>query len=444
MLNRTAFRVAAALALSLPLGLSLGGSSARASKLTDVIDSFDRSPDQGLDFTFSVGWAYGQRDGKVRREFRCLTRDDAVHAFCADASQIIDINELQSTRTWQQLNLDMQLGFWRWAEVHMKLPIILSDKTDLSFDTGVDTTNTTVDPSNRPSLFSVPLDGTDRGGVGDLLFGFRFTPLSTARDFTRPTWAIGVDVVFPTAAVMTADNDKPGWGLWKVKVASSVSSRFAPWVEPYFSLDGTFNIPGSKSLFTEYGRTQTLTSPGHQLGIKLGTEFIPYEDKELQQSFIFDLGGSIDYHFEGREYTELFQALGQSTCDPRDTQNPCDLTTFTRGDIDPATGQRLKTNGLTDVEQYALLKAWFGFRWQMYRYVQFSAQGWLGHETTHFITTADAGKDLDGRNQVEAVNSKGDNEYNPVYNAAYDALGTRFRTGDVMLYGIQLSLTGKF
>ena len=68
----------------------------------------------------------------------------------------------------------------------------------------------------------------------------------------------------------------------------------------------------------------------------------------------------------------------------------------------------------------------------------------VAHDTDHFLTTADAGKDLDGFNQVEKENSMGENEYNPVYSDAYDSLGRRFLSGDIMRLGAQVSLMGKF
>lgn len=433
-----------ALAMGTVLTLGVAG-EAQASKLTNVIDTFDRTPGKdGVDFTITTSWDYWQRSGFVRREFRCLAHDEATRQFCLDASKIIDTKELKSERIWHQFNIDLELGFWRIAQLHMRLPIVLEDRTSLSFDEGVTPFNSSIDPDNRPSLFSVPFDGATRSGFYDPSFGVRFTPLSTPRDPTRPTWALGVDVTFPLGQVRKADNTGVGEGLWRIQVSSGVSARFQPWMEPYFRADGTFNLPAANSLFDDFGKTQTLVSPGHQLGITLGTEFIPYEDAEREQHFIVDLGGKIEFHFEGREYTEIFEALGNSACDPTDASEPCELTTFTRGDVDPTTGARRKSTGITDVEQYALLKAWFGFRWQMYKHIQFGAEAWIGHETTHFITTADAGTDLDGRNQVEAANSQGENEFNPVYSDAYDALGTRLRTGDVQLFGVSLSLQGKF
>lgn len=431
--------------LAVALGLVLLAPAAPAAELTTVIDTFERDPDKKLvDFSLEIGWEMLQRSGKIRREFRCLAHDEAVEGLCPDGSRVIDVNELTTERTIHALNIDAELGFGRLAQLHLKLPVILSDETKLAFDDGVDRFNSSVDPDNEPSLFSLPFDGTSRSGLGDLVFGVRFTPLSWSRDQTRPTWAIGLDLTFPTAAVKEADNDAVGEGLWRIELSSAMAARFKPWIEPYFRVSGTFNLATGGSLFQEYGRTQTLEAPGHNLSVALGTEFIPYEDHAKRAKVSIDIGGSIDYQFEGREYSDLFEALGTSPCDPRDQDNPCDLTTFTRGDIDLETNRRRKTDGITDIEQYATFTGWVGVNYQAMEHLKIRLQVSFAHETDHFITTADAGKDLDGANQVEEENSFGENEFNPVYNSAYDALGTRFRTGNTSLLGVQISLMGKF
>ena len=434
-----------------------------ASELTQIVDPFPREGDGALiNVELNVGFDMWSKSGLITREFKCVSHDKDLKEFCPDNSVVLDRREMTYTTEWQQLTFSAKVGFWRIASLELEIPYIMKDRTDLDYDDGIDPTNSSVSPSGgAPQLFQLPFSGKDRSGVGDMTARLRLAPMSHSRDFTHPNWVVDINIVFPTSELKSTDNTAPGTGLWQVELGTAVSARFMPWFEPYFRLAGNFRVTGADTFFEEFGNTQTLAAPGHQLKIALGLDLIPYENVGKEEFFAIDLGADIVYQFEGREYTALYEALGSSSCDPGDDQAPCDLTTFTRGDIDPATGERRKTDGLTDIEQYATVRGLFGFRWQMWKHIQLRFLGWIGHETAHFLTTADAGKDLDNLNQVEASNSQcvaGSptdastscgcsqcvNEYNPVYNDAYDALGTRFRSANTFLWGVNVKLIGKF
>lgn len=423
----------------------------RAAEVTDIVDGFERSSDRTVDFTLTAGWAMEQRQGVIRREFRCLAHDTIPGGgaeLCPDGSRIIDANEMTVSRLVHRLDIDLRLGFWRVAEIHARLPIVLLDRTDLDFYEGVDPQNSTVDPYNQPSLFGLPNRGARRVGVDAFSLGARLAPLSLARDMLRPDWIVDIDLSIPASAfgadVREAGNHAVTEGVWEVSFATALSARPAAWVEPYFQVGADFRIPDRSSLFYDYGRTQTLLSPGHAFHFSVGTDFLPYEDRDKERAFIIDIGGSVDFQLEGRDYTDLFDALGTSGCDPRDSDAPCDLTTYDRGTLDPDTGFRRKTDGLTDVEQFATLSGWLGVRYQLLKWIHLAARFTVAHETAHFITFSDAGKDFDGDGVVEDSNGHGDNEFSPVYNDHYDALGARFRTGNVLVLGFQLALQGKF
>ena len=416
---------------------------ATSATFTEISDAFTRGDDETVDLTLDVNWEFLQRDGKIRREFRCLRDDADVANLCADGSAVVPVNEMQVRRIIHRLNVDASVAFWRYAQLSLRLPIVLLDQTALRFDEGITTVNSTVDASNRPSLFELPYTGTKRTGLGDLRFGMRFAPLNVTRDDTQPSWAVNIDLTVPTAEVKSPTNNAPGLGLWQIDVNTALSTRFTSWLEPYFQVGGVFRVPTASSDFEEYGNTQTLVSPGHSIGIALGTEFVPYEDHGNERSFTIDIGGSVDFRFEGRERTDLFEALGTSSCDARAAE-PCELTTFSRGDVDPNTNRRRKTDGITDVEQYATFKTWVNLRYQVIRNLKLNVAFWFAHETPHFITTADAGEDLDNSGQVEESNDTGANEFNPVYSDHFDALGTRFMTANTLLFGANVSLMGKF
>ena len=422
-------------------------------QVTHIIDSHPKDDGDGLDVTVTADWEMKLRSGKILREFRCLAHDTSTasgQTLCPNGSGILDARELVANRHIQQLNVQAVIGFWRNAQLGVNLPVVLFDQTDLSFDQGVGDTgrdNSTVDPVTQPSLFPVPDEGTVRSGVGDMSITTRFTPLSFARDATRATWALDFGLTIPTGAIKEANNKAVGHGLWGIHVATAVSSRPTRWIEPYFQAGANLVVPSEDSLFKNYNsQTQTLVSPGHTIHASAGLELMPYEDRRLKRGVTIDIGGRLDFHFEGREYTDLFEALGSSPCDPKDPIASCELTTFDRGDIDPETGRRMKTNGITDVEQYANLSTWLGVRYQPIPEFQLLARFAVENELPHFLTTADAGRDLDPQfeNAVEQSNSFGVNEFNPVYNEVYDALGSRFRSGGMITYLVTIGLQGRF
>lgn len=435
-----------ALVATVAFGLLLAGPAA-ASRFTDIVDPFPRDGD-GAQINVEIGvigFDYWAKSGLITREFTCVSTDKDSQALCPNGSKILDRKEMRYESSAQGLNFSAKIGFWRVASLELHLPYVLSNQTTLDYDEGVSGSNSSVNPDGAaPKLFALPFDGRDRSGIGDLEARIRFAPLSLARDIAKPNWVVDINIVFPTSTLKSVDNDAPGQGLWQIELSTAVSARFMPWLEPYFKLGGNFRLTGADTFFEEYGNTQTLAAPGHQLLIALGVDLIPYENQGKEEFFTIDIGADLRFQFEGREYTALYEALGGSDCDPGDDNQACDLTTYTRGDIDPATGERRKSDGLTDIEQFATVRGWVGFRWQMWKHIQLRFMGWIGHETSHFLTTADAGVDLDNKNQVEASNSDGVNEYNPVYNDAYDSIGTRFRTANTFLWGLNVKLIGKF
>jgi hypothetical protein len=433
--------------------IALAAPCALSAEVTHIIDSHPKDEGDVLDVTVTADWEMKLRSGKILREFRCLAHDTSTasgQTLCPNGSGILDARELVTNRHTQRLNLKAVMGFWRNAQIGVHLPVVLYDQTDLGFDQGVGDTgrdNSTVDPYTQPSLFPVPDEGAARSGIGDLSFMTRFTPLSFARDATRATWALDFGLTIPTGTVKEANNKAVGEGLWAIQVATAVSSRPTRWVEPYFQVGAKLLVPSEDSLFKDYNSsTQTLVSPGHIIHASAGLELMPYEDRRLKRGVTIDIGGRLDFHFEGREYTDLFDALGGSPCDPKDPITTCELTTFDRGDIDPATGRRMKTDGITDVEQYANLSSWIGVRYQPIPEFQLLARFAVENELPHFLTTADAGRDLDKAedNAVEQSNSFGINEFNPVYNEVYDALGSRFRSGGMITYVVSVGLQGRF
>ncbi|MEE2779196.1 MAG: hypothetical protein VYE15_01635 [Myxococcota bacterium] len=431
----------------LALGLfTLPASPSQAASATEVVDSFANDEAFGGGYA-SAQWGMTFHRGPILREFLCLAHDTAAGGgatLCPSGSTILDARELWMERQVMFTNIDLTVGFWRHASLSLHLPLIISDTTELRYDNSVNSGNSSVDPYNQPSLFAVPNQGAVRAGLGDPSLWLRFNPISWARDNTRPTWALDLGVTIPTPMVKEANNTLVGEGLVKLDLATAVSARPAAWIEPYFRSGVTLPIRAGKTLFQDYnGATQTLVIPGATIEGRIGMELIPWELRDDSRHFTVDVGGRVAFTFEGREYTGLFDALGNSDCDPSNAENSCDLTTYDRDANEPAS-QRRKTDGITDVDQYATLGTWLRLRYRPVRGFQLALGVTGDFEMPHFLTFADAGSDLDEQNAVELENEKGINEYNPVYADGIDYPGNRFRSGGIWSVGFTVDAQWRF
>lgn len=420
--------------------------AARAAQATSIMDSYEAAPFAlPVGFTLTAGWHMTLHRSRILREHRCLAQDQTGgSSLCPNGSRILDARELDASRRIQELNLDASINLWRYASLMIHLPIVLFDRTKLGFAPGVEHNNSTVDPSNAVTLFRVPYTGHTRSGVADPTFTLRVDPFAYARDHGRPTWALNLGLTVPVAKIKRAGNTAVGKGIWAIALSTAISIRPVSWFEPYFRVGGILRFGAANSLFQSYGSTQTISGPGHEIKGAFGMEFHPYDDAKLERNVVIDLGTGMGYRFEGREYTDLFEALGNSACDPRDPSGPCNLTTFDRGDVDPSTGWARKTNGITDVAPYVTLRSWLAVRYRFLKWVKLIGRFDFAYQTPHFLTFADTGKNLDGKNDVERHNSLGQNELSPVYIKSIDGYGHRFRSGGAFDYGLTLSLQGDF
>jgi hypothetical protein len=212
-----------------------------------------------------------------------------------------------------------------------------------------------------------------------------------------------------------------------------------PFLELSYSVSNL--IEPSSTPFPKYNGGQTLVEPGDRLAVRFGSDVIAWEDPSLGQWFAIDFGGEFVYQFEGRDYTPLYSALGSSECNSLDG---CSLTKL--AGTDPNNNQvSLRSDGITDVEQFGALRGWFGVDVQAHKNVRFKIRGVLAHQLAHFLTFADAGKD-NGRQDAgenptftRGIIDPDTDEENPVFNQHMDLAGSRFRLASHLDLGFFVS-----
>lgn len=438
-----------------------------AAELTDVLDAADDN--DPYDFNLEVSYDRTEEWGMIQREYHCSntrwTPDGTPYPLppggsgydgnCANADRIVSAREMDYRHTVDLMNLRARFAIWRDLEFRFLMPIVISDQTSL------DLAGTGGDPKAKPvksycvkgqdcspssiyrtdaagvpdyvnSLFELPHTGPQRSGIGDLQFGLAWSPWNAERDDTVATWVLSLNYLAPTAGVMEKDNTAVGRKVHELTIGTQMSRRFSK-LDPYLGFDFTMVFNSPKSLFVDYGRGQTLVSPGNRFGIEFGTEVVPWENRPKHQKFSLDFGGRFGYQFEGRDYTPIFSALGTSKCNEESSN--CSLTTR-KGVGDGST--MYSTDGITDIEQYGQVWGWFGFNVQAAQFVKFRAQVNVSHQFDHFLTNADSGKD-NRRNEKGADGEyiyrtgyidEGTEEENPVFNPNLDMAGRRLRLAE--------------
>ncbi len=111
----------------------------------------------------------------------------------------------------------------------------------------------------------------------------------------------------------------------------------------------------------------------------LGLNVIPWEVRDQFQRVTIDFRFTGAYRSEGRDYSELFDALGSS--DALSIRKPSFAAYHDYGTgesvVDP-TSQKVYFTGLTDVQQHGKYTFSTEFTWQAGEYVKFTAR-WRLH-----------------------------------------------------------------
>ena len=464
--------------LAVGLSISVLQPTADAAEITDVVDAFDEA--DVFDFHLEPRFEQHIQRGTVIREAPCTPDPNGPpEAFqnaekCPDEATVIFTRELDYERIVSALDVDFQFGIWQDLEFHFTLPIIISDTRALKFAAGdgprnVSQANSSVDPTDElitddldnGGLFSTyrffsignELVGPDRSGLGDLIFGFAWSPFNQERSPHLATLRLAFDYLAPTADPAMRTNSSVGRGVHEFIFNISASRRYAI-VEPYFGVTYILPRPSADSLFQHHGGGQTTVGPGQRAEITGGAELILFESVPREQLFTFDIGFTFGFTAEGRDYSPISDALSGSACNgitPGEAGYTLDGSPFEPPSNTPindaACGwivqepanrypnpgadeseQQYYHDGITSVESYGTMGAHFGLNFQISPYVEIRVATDIETETEHFLTAARTGRDRDGDDEVDFNNP---NERSPVYNPTLDGVGRRLRVESV-------------
>lgn len=425
------------------VGLCASARTAHAVEVTDVLDAFDDDNNDPWDAALRVRFESESRNSTIGRETRCLTGDAIGNGLCSTSGNIY-AREMKYQSTKNTTFVDARFGLYKDLEFYVTFPIVTSQHSQLDFVDGVDRSNSTIyGPKDSEVLFQAPFRGAARSGFGDMIFGFKWAPYNYYRDPTHPTWLFGVDLKVPSGQAMKADNTGVGEGMYDLGLYTTISRRALQIFEPFFNIHGNIRFGSDSGLFKNYGPTQGRdVDPSSQIGSQFGLTVVPWEDVSADKRVEIEGGFGMDYIARGRAYTEIWEALA-SASNPCQAATGCVNTLHTQSDPG-ADGKLTQTDGITTVEPFGRFAGWAAVHYQPIKYFQVSAKFGWSRETAHFLTFADPGVDLDGKNGVEVKNSNNTNEFSPVYLPSVDTVGQRIRLLDASNTLFMISVTGKY
>jgi hypothetical protein len=473
----------------LSLGLAalwLAAPASRAAEVTRVVSALD--PDNPFDFNLTISYLHQQKSAFIKRE------SVASHT-ATDGTQIFSnqlLKDLQYAQTRDILNLRADFGIFRDVSFHIDAPIVLRDDRTLSFDQSARNTSEgchfpgEVDPMGQPyaptcvnaSNSTVLADGIlpgagkpqygidavhpDRNGFSDpsstvfrgptragieyLGLGLTWAPFNQARDDTKPTWTLGFDSRLDVGKDARFDPSDPGantavgLGYHQLVFSTAVSKRFR-YFDPYFAAYYMLPIRSTNSPYQHYAQgSQTSVNPQQRASVMIGVEQIAWENPHAFQRVTVEVRGHVDEHFFGRSQSEMWEALaGSSKC--TGTIASADPNCRASLDYDPVSGKAMPYPGITETEAYASFGGDAGVNIQVGKYVRFRGLFGLTIDQPHFITFANAGKDLHGQANGSPdgrVNLNDAQERNPVYRESIDTPGRRFKVEGTEIWSLFL------
>jgi hypothetical protein len=356
----------------------------------------------------------------------------------------------------------VDLGVYHDTWFSFAVPIVIAQARELRLDDGIDRDSSstlrdglvpvtgfdTRDPST-PTPGDLIFRGPDRKGIDQIHLGLNFAPMNQARDDTKPTWKLGAEVRLAVGRVMTFDRLNPGAetgvgkGVHELRLWSSFDRRFDH-TEAWFEM--FWQVPFAEkqaSLFKDPGFGSTNVALGQTAGASFGVETFAVNDRVNNNRISLDLGARAVAHFEGREYSEMWEVFAFAG-DSRGN-NPLVLDS---DPVDPGF-QAFSHPGISNYENYLETAAHFALRAELGTHVRFAALVDVVWKTNHVISFADAGVDLptcgttsgaceDDENDLVNPGTK---EVNPLHAPRVDLVGHRYFSEDNL--GVVVGVQGQ-
>ena len=466
-------------------------------EITQVPDAFD--DDDPFDLHLSLGYESTWTSAVIRRDTSIVQPGLGGGGFGAS-----NLNAAQFKQTTSRLLTRADVGIYKDVALVFRVPIILSDDRQLS---GVDGSEKqqSVALAGAPGeqLFSVPFKSPTRSGIEYLAVGLDAGLMNQARDATKPSWVVGFEGRFSVTEPMHACNANggglnqasgqvncayssdvnrngksgeydnsvadggPSEGRFSGSRSPGVSrgttafeahtylSRRLKYIEPYGGFRGLFEFQNTSS---DYGSTDLkgvlANHPPLRGTLLFGMNVIPWEIREQFQRITLDFRFTGTYVSEGRDYSELFDALGSSDApslrvpnfaeyqkNPQcTTSTPCGGPGQSAPSVINPQSEKVYFTGITDVQAHGNYRLSTELTVQAGEYIKFHVGGGYTLVQAHYITfdqacnpafSADGDKAGPCRSQAVAGGSSSvSGTPNPNYRRVLNDPGQRFKVDD--------------
>jgi hypothetical protein len=397
--------------------------------LLRVASSFDK--DDPFDVNLSLGFDHQSRRAAIRRESNIASANSGGYV-----SDLMDVATYhQST---QRLIPEIAIGIFHDFQLAIRMPVILADNRRLEERGGSASQPITTMGLEGEQLFSSNFQSPTRSGIEYLAVGLDLAIMNQARKPARPTWVMGIEGRFNVSEPMHACNAAPAEGQVECAYEADINrngkndplgseygdlsgknegsfsgsrkpgvsrgttgleahafvSRRLKYIEPYSGVSALFEFQGNDTAYGPFNLEGSIVNhPPLRGSVVVGLAVIPWEQPEKFRRVLLDFRVKGTYVSEGRDYSELFDALGSSDAESlrrpqfNDYTLNRDLTTV--GDqpsVVDTSGQRVNFSGLTDVQQYGDYEFRGQLTWQASKFVRFDLGAAWRVIQQHFIT----------------------------------------------------------
>lgn len=480
-------------------------------EVVDVVDAFDDKRDNPFDLHLSFGIAQRWESSKIRRESDIGLQGTAdTSGFTHDIQNVAAYSHSTTTLNLRaDVGLWHDLGLFLRLPVILADNRSLND-LDGSTASVNGAGGVAQDPATGLPMFKLPFNSPTRSGVDYLAAGLRWAILSQQRDPTKPTWTVELEGRFSIGEPMHACNANPyplsetpgalttaglkpnatdtyascptpgllsgvtasnpfgpgpsyyrppssqdsgltpgiSRGTNAVRIGTMVSQRYR-YVEPYAGFWFMAEFQKRGTALGDYDGLQGVINdhPPLQGGFAAGFMIHPFEHREEFQRFTIDLRFTATYVSQGRDYSELFDALGSSPAASLVAPNPARYQPSADGKSSVGDySQVVNFTGATDVSAHGIFGGSVGFVLQLNRMFRINGGFGMTYVQQHLITAADACNpnltpSVGDQGRCQVVGSDGSTPSitgapNPNHRPAIDLPGQRFEVAETFIYDL--------